>query len=660
MVRWHGPSEIAFRLRQETRNLALLARPPKLPEGAQPRAPFPDPAGAVEALRSTATAEKIAAWADLIVLHRFPLLGLEIETGPEIRWRRDYINNKETGTDYFRKIPYLDASLSGDHKMIWELNRHQHLVLLAQAHRLTEQPQYLDEIGNQLDSWFQANPLQRGINWASALEVAFRSLSWMWVDHLVGGSLGGARRGRLIEGLYQHAFHLEANLSVYFSPNTHLLGEAVALHALGMMFRGTAEAERWETLGARVVGEEMERQVHADGSHFEQSSYYHVYALDMFLFHATLVEPSKQYRHTLECMANYLEALVGPSRLLPFIGDDDGGRFFHPYGPRESFAGATLAACGHFLNLPEAIYREHELHELAFWWLGTRPCTDHIERKSARDHSVKFADAGIVVMGSGTTHCIIDAGSFGPFRGGHSHADSLSIVARANGHDLLIDPGTYTYTGDSPWRDRFRGTAAHNTVRIGGLDQAEPAGSFGWRNPPQVEILHWQTDVSADFLDASCRYRGFIHRRRVFFLKPELLFVLDDIDGDRIEAEQFWHLRGEVEECAPGCFRIAGAGTLIVNGDAPELSQGAEFGWRSPAYGLKEPGPLVVSRRRGDAAVQFGAVLAFSANPAAGGLVVTNAGKETKMILSGPLNFAIRFPNAGMPSLILPGSATGG
>ena len=571
-MRWRSPSEIAFRLRQEARNLVLLARPPKLPQGAKPCAPFPDPPPSTDAL------EKITALADQIVAHRFPLLGLEIDTGPEIHWRRDYINHKETGTDYFRKIPYLDASVAGDHKIIWELNRHQHLVLLAQAYRLTGRGEYLEELGQQLDSWQRANPVQRGINWASALEVAFRSLSWMWVDHLAGEALGGARRGRLLEGLYQHGLHLEANLSVYFSPNTHLLGEGVALHALGMMFRGVRGAEMWERTGAEIVAQEMRRQVHADGSHFEQSSYYHVYAVDMFLFHAILTETTEEYRRSLERMTLYLDAVTGPSRLLPFIGDDDGGRFFHPYGPRERFAGATLAACGQFFHRPERIRDEEELHELALWWLG--PDSGEAGRKSADGDSVRFADAGIVVMRSGETQCIVDAGPFGPFRGGHSHADTLSIAARTKGHDLLIDPGTFSYSGESPWRDRFRGTAAHNTVRIGGLDQAGPAGPFGWRNPPQVEIREWHTDGRADFLDAACRYRGFLHRRRVFFLKPELLFILDDVEGDQIEAEQFWHLGGSADERSPGCFGIGSAGTLLVSGEASELSQGGEFGWQ--------------------------------------------------------------------------------
>jgi hypothetical protein len=648
-VRWRSPSEISFRLRQEARNLALLARPPRLPKGANPRAPFPEPDFALNALRSTVTAESIVALADQIVLHRFPLLGIEIETGPEIRWRRDYVNGKETGIDYFRRIPYLDASVAGDHKNIWELNRHQHVVLLAQAYRLTEQRRYLDEIGSELDSWLEANPVQRGINWASALEVAFRSLSWMWVDHLAGGYLGAERRGRLWQGLYQHALHLEANLSVYFSPNTHLLGEAVALHALGMMFRGTAGAEEWERLGARIVDEEMQRQVRNDGSHFEQSSYYHVYALDMFLFHAILVRKvSQEYRDRLERMAIYLEALIGPSRSLPFIGDDDGGRFFHPYGPRECFARATLAACDRFLNRAAACC-EDDLHELAVWWLGAGSSASLPDRASGCVDSARFADAGIVMMRSGAAHCIVDAGPFGPFSGGHSHADTLSIVAGTKDQELLIDPGTFTYAGDSPWRNRFRGTAAHNTVRIGQLDQADPAGPFGWRNPPQVEIREWRSDQAADFLDAACRYRGFLHRRRIFFLKPELLFVLDDIEGDQIEAEQFWHLGGQVEERARGCFRIGGAGILFLNGDAAELSEGGEFGWRSPAYGLKLPSPVIVTRRKGERAVQFGAVLAFRAVAGEGKFVVASSTDKVEMRLDGPWDAAVTLFNSGMP-----------
>src|SRR5579863_5617624 len=197
-----SPREIAFRLGQEVRNLQLVAFPPKChADAGWPLTGLPDPASIAQQLRSTEFATRVLQTAEEVLAHRFPLLGFALDTGPDIEWRRDYVAQLSTGTQYFRLIPYLDAKRAGDHKNIWELNRHQHLVLLAQAFRLTEQRQYLDEIGTELDSWFEANPVQRGINWASALEVAFRSLSWMWVDHLAGEYLGEERRGRLHQGL---------------------------------------------------------------------------------------------------------------------------------------------------------------------------------------------------------------------------------------------------------------------------------------------------------------------------------------------------------------------------------------------------------------------------------------------------------------------------
>ncbi|MCX6597299.1 MAG: hypothetical protein NTV70_13135, partial [Acidobacteria bacterium] len=209
-------AEIQFRLRQELVNRLMLWWPPKAPPE---RAGFSYPAPDFSA--------NVPALAQEILAHRFPMLGTVIETGPEIRWRRDYLHGLETGTAFFRRIPYLDRDKAGDHKVIWELNRHQHWVVLALAGETAE-------IERQLTSWWEQNPFQRGINWASALEVAFRALSWLQVLSILGERM--PKRQQLLDSLYQHGLHLEYNLSFYFSRNTHLLGEALALAALGELF----------------------------------------------------------------------------------------------------------------------------------------------------------------------------------------------------------------------------------------------------------------------------------------------------------------------------------------------------------------------------------------------------------------------------------------
>ena len=208
-------------MRQEVENARLFAVRPSL--DANPALPrslsgLPEPDTLLRELSAgSCDSAAVLGVAEASCRHRFQLLGYEIETGPEIRWRRDYIHHVEGGLAYFRRIPYLNAKKAGDHKIIWELNRHQHLVVLAHAWRLTGRREFLDEIPLQIESWWEQNPFMRGINWASALEVAFRVLSWIEVYHLAGSHLADGFRRRLAAGIFRHGIYLENNLSVYFS-----------------------------------------------------------------------------------------------------------------------------------------------------------------------------------------------------------------------------------------------------------------------------------------------------------------------------------------------------------------------------------------------------------------------------------------------------------
>jgi hypothetical protein len=616
--------EIAFRLRQELANFGMFLRPPQLTSFAEQTIALPDVAAVARDLHSTDYAAEVVTIADAILDHRFPLLGLVIHTGTEIDWRRDPVHRISTGTPYFRCVPYLDFPRVGDHKIVWELNRHQHLVALAQAYRITGRTAYREELERQISSWIIANPFLRGINWASALEVAFRALAWIWVWHLIGPP---SRRFEQV--LFAHGCYLEKNLSIYFSPNTHLLGEAVGLHALGMLFPGWPQAARWREMGRRIVHEQIGRQVRPDGSHFEQSVYYHVYALDFFLFDALLEDPPAEYKTMLCRMAEYLAALTGPSGILPLFGDDDGGRMFHPFGERTAFGRATLAACGVYFERREWIRSVEDLYPIAAWWMGDR-ALNRQPGSLPRPRSRLFPHAGMAVMENGDAQIIIKAGPFGEGSGGHSHSDVLSLVARLDDEELLIDPGTFTYVGNAEERNRFRGTAAHNTIRIDGRDQAEPAGPFRWIEKPDVEIVEW----TGNYLDAACRYRGFVHRRRVLLLDDaRALVVLDEVSGPAggHMIEQFWHLAGS------GALR-----RLAVSHDTDTIE-----GWRSPAFGRKIAAPVVRALHQGTLPVRMAAVIDLSRTPAPGVVDVRVEGDQT--LVAWDNEKPVTFPLKGVP-----------
>jgi hypothetical protein len=79
-----------------------------------------------------------------------------------------------------------------------------------------------------------ANPPLTGVNWASMLEVGFRSIRGSGrFSCSSGSSRRRSSRRRLVDllvGLDRQLTQIERNLSHYFSPNTHL-GEALALYA---------------------------------------------------------------------------------------------------------------------------------------------------------------------------------------------------------------------------------------------------------------------------------------------------------------------------------------------------------------------------------------------------------------------------------------------
>jgi hypothetical protein len=603
-------AEIGFRLRQEFENLRLAAFPPGLPRAPGLPEPLLPPASEIRArLAGTRHAADIRALARSVLSGRLPILGTELAPGQKISWRRDPFLGIETPAVYFRRIPYLDPARAGDHKIIWELNRHQHLVLLAQSHALEPDPAPAGEIERQLLDWMRENPFQRGINWTSALEVAFRALSWTWILHLAGAALSAGFRDRLLEGLYRHGRHLESNLSIYFSPNTHLLGEAVALHALGTLFPRFPRARQWRGAGAQVVREQLSRQVRDDGSHFEQSSYYHVYTLDMLLFHGLLAGFDAALREKLARMAEYLDALLSPAGELPLMGDDDGGRFFFPYGKRTGFGASTLATCAILLRRPEWLRDRRHLDDQAAWWLPSLPAAD-VPGPAAPLGSRLFRDSGLAVMRRDDVQVLADAGPFGPGSAGHSHSDTLSVVVNVGREQVLIDPGTYTYVAAPQWRDRFRGSAAHNTIRIDGLDQAAPAGPFRWREPPRVSVTRWETGAAGDWLEAVCAYRGFRHLRRLEF-RDARLRVFDRVEGPPGEhrVEQFWHPGEAVTRAGEGMFAIGARTVLRLEGG--ELIRGGDFGWRSAALGEKSETELIRVTYAGTLPVEMNAVLEF-------------------------------------------------
>jgi len=243
------------------------------------------------------------------------------------------------------------------------------------------------------------------------------------------------------------------------------------------------------------------------------------------------------------------------------------------------------------------------LREETLWLLGKDGVEefDRIQAAHPAHASVRLQDSGLHIMAGGklSDQLVIDAGPQGVQTAGHGHADALSVVVYSDGQAVLIDPGTYEYVGEGTERDRFRGTRAHSTLSIDGLDQATPKGAFAWRKLPNVEAEAWINGRSFDLFVGS--HDGYtrlpnpaVHRRSVFSLKSRFWIVRDLVLGTGSHrVDLFWHLAPELS-CPAGktdnFLNPEGEKGLRVLAVGPSsFSRTVDGDEWSPAYGRRQP-----------------------------------------------------------------------
>ena len=584
-----------------------------------------------------------------IAERRFDLLGFQgLDFGRDIDWSLDPVHGRRAPAVAWPAIPYLDFDAVGDHKIVWELNRHQILVTLAKAYRLTGEERFAAALKELWHDWSRKNPYPVGINWASTLEVAFRAISWIWAGFLLEGSAADSANFQrdLARGLERAGWYIHRFLSTYFSPNTHLLGEGVALFLIGVRYPGLRRAETWKETGWNVILEASRKQVRPDGVYFEQSTYYHVYALDFFLHARVLaarngIAVPEELDGTIRRMLTAL-AVLSQAGALPRYGDDDGGRVFDGSRNRPEHLRDPLSTGAAAFRDSAFKAAAPGLCEETAWLLGPDGVAayDAVPALASAAGSVELPASGIYAMvspGPDAAQLFIDAGAQGFGGAGHGHADALSVQLAAGGRMWLTDPGTCGYAGCDSARDKFRGTPAHNTLTVDGVDQADSAGPFRWGPLPHVEVCRWVTGETFDLLEGL--HRGYerlpdpvTHRRWVLRLGANLWLVRDVAEGRGThQFDIYWHFPPDVELARRGPAVVASRDaellTLVGLGDQSWCLTIGEDDY-SPAYGVRVPAPVARWSAASACPAEFGTAIGFGAQMAEARLIRVDGGYE--------------------------------
>jgi hypothetical protein len=630
------PAEVAHRVVQaaamRAERMGLMRTVVPAPDLSAPVKPWVHADARVDAAPYIAAADKVLAG-------RYDVFALEdIELGTPPQWNRDPKTGITAPLDFGKQLNYRDPRIVGDIKYLWEPNRHLHLVTLAQAFALTGDAKYSEEIRKQLDSWFEQCPFRMGANWSSSLEAGLRLLNWSIAWQLLGGihaqlfdgPEGLAFRRRWLTSVFQHAEFVCGHFSLHSSANNHLIGEAAGVFMASMAWPYWERASHWHAASREILEREALLQNGPDGVNREQATSYQQFTFDLLLLPYLAARANGQdfptaYRLRLESMLEFIASIMDAGGNMPMFGDADDA-YAAKLDPRPSFCRfKSLLATGAILfERGELKAKARKLDDKTRWLFGhDADARFDAVRSLPQQLPVRreFPTGGYYVLGCNferedEIRLIADAGPLG-YReiAAHGHADALSFTLSIGGHEFLIDPGTFAYHTETHWRNYFRGTSAHNTIRIDKADQSRSGGNFMWLKKANAGCTAWNVTPQSDCFEGwHDGYKSLpdpvVHKRRIQLDKSAKVVTITDkleMRGQH-EVELFFH-------CAEGAqVEMIEGGVAITLSDRtirliwPENGHGAGWvlegsvdpigGWVSRRFDHKAPAPTIVWRGR--------------------------------------------------------------
>ena len=633
-LRAMGAPEVAHRVRDAVRQrlqargmgLAHVPPPASLARFGQPWLGLPkNPAPHL------AAAERILAGRHNVFALRDVALGFPPE------WNRDPKTGIVAPLSFGKTLDYRDEAVVGDIKCLWEPNRHLCIADLAMAYRLSGEMRYADAVQTLLESWWQQCPYPLGANWSSALELALRLVSWSHAWQLLGGvdcplfhgAAGQAFLQRWLASIYQHCHFIAGHFSRHSSANNHLFGELTGLHVAALTWPCWPDSAAWLAQTERELEQQALLQNGPDGVNREQAIYYqHTLADEMLLCvlagRANGRPRSPAFLQQLEALLEFIAAIMNVAGSMPMIGDADDARLANwDKSPGANEYRSLLASGAALFARSDFKRKAGAFDDKSAWLLGEagRQAFEALPAAAAINLPRSFADGGYYIMGARLdtpteVRLVLDAGPLGYLGiAAHGHADALALSLSVAGQAVLVDPGTYAYHTQKQWRDYFRGTSAHNTVRIDGRDQSESGGNFLWLRKARASCQAWRDDAEGQFWSAS--HDGYmalpdpvLHRREVSVTADAARIVIDDVLECRgaHAVELFWHLDPQCQVTLDGSvLQVQGAAFSMemhlpdMPGATMTLVRGSEqpvLGWISQRFDEKQAAPTLAWRAR--------------------------------------------------------------
>jgi hypothetical protein len=393
-----------------------------------------------------------------------------VDLNRERAWEYDPIEQKYWPRRHYTETHLHAADTPRDAKIVWEINRFAHLPAFGQAALLTADSAFEREAEARMLSWIEGNPFAETVNWASALEISIRLLSWTTTMLLLReASFEIHKNEKIRRSIHEQACYLAADLSTdKVIPSNHLIGEAAGLFIVASLWEHP-EAKAHAARARKILEAEIIRQTFSDGVSREASGWYHQFVTHFFdladrVATRSTAPFSQSFRERLSKMKSYLSAITTPDGVARYGDADDG---------------YALWLAGDMDAWKDALFGQSTL--------------------PVKSEQGVFPDSKYAAFHIGNSFLFVRAGEFGMGGDGsssHAHDDFLSPMAWLAGLPVIVDPGTFVYNGNPDERSKYRGWQAHNAFAIDSKTGAEQKLNFGWSRvrPPATVVSETSSD----------------------------------------------------------------------------------------------------------------------------------------------------------------------
>lgn len=459
-----------------------------------------------------------------------------------------------------------------DIKDTWEPSRFRFTFLLVRAFLLTGDDRYVAAWWEALESWAAENPPNTGLNWRCAQESSLRGIAICFglsafSEHT---ETTPARRDLAARIIGATITRVRPTVGYALSQrNNHAISELAFLLAAEPRLNGRH---------VRQLSGVLRDQWYADGSYSQQSLVYQRMAIHalVWLLHVQPNLPKRAFDAVTERLAAseiFVERCVDPvSGALPNYGANDGSLLLD-LSDTDHLDGRPLLA---LLGKPCAA----DASEPTLWF----PPRD-IGLTVGQTTAVPENSTYMTLRGNGSL--LITRIGGGHHRAGDDDQQGMELFI--DGARIVLDPGTYRYSGSPPWRQPFTASAAHSMARPSTNSRRVSIGRFLREAMPAAEVTTNSVDGDSELL-VTTRVESQVRLTRAFLRVGDRYAIVDTCDGGA--AVVHWLVADH--EVSDGGNALIHNATVSLGDSAQLMARRRDTadptsGWWSPTYGRLEP-----------------------------------------------------------------------